>query len=358
MDSLTIRKPDDWHVHFRDGELLKAVAGYTAAHFKRAIVMPNLVPPVTNAAMAAAYRERILKVVGGSGLVPLMTCYLTDETEPADLIGGFRDGLFTAAKLYPAHATTNSAAGVTDVAKIGRVLESMAEAGMPLLVHGELPLPEIDVFDREQAFIDRILLPLIERLPTLKIVLEHVTTRQGVDLVREYRPRIGATLTPQHLLFNRNALFAGGLRTHMYCLPVLKREEHRLTLRQAATSGEPGFFLGTDSAPHLRHLKEAACGCAGIFSAPAALAAYLRVFEEEGALANFETFASINGPAFYGLAPNEERITLERRPNLVCESVDVEAVGNIHPLFGGERLNWSVRQSPNAMSFPGNQPDR
>ena len=343
MTALTIRKPDDWHVHFRDGEILQAVAPYTAAQFKRAIVMPNLVPPVTTAKMAAAYRNRILAATRGSGFVPLMTCYLTDETGPADLIAGFRDGIFTAVKLYPAHATTNSAAGVTDLARVAPVLEAMAGAGMPLLVHGELPLPEIDVFDREPAFIDRILIPLLERLPTLKIVLEHVTTRHGVEIVRAHHPRLGATLTPQHLLFNRNALFAGGLRPHMYCLPVLKREEHRLALRQAATSGEPGFFLGTDSAPHLRHLKEAACGCAGVFGAPAALAAYLKVFEEEGALAHFEAFASLNGPRFYGLPPNEERITLEKRPSLLCEGVAVGKEGDVYPLFGGETVGWAVR---------------
>lgn len=342
MTTLTIRKPDDWHVHFRDGDMLAAVVPFTAAQFARAIVMPNLVPPVTTARIASAYRDRILAAVPGSNFTPLMTCYLTDETEVADLIGGFHDGVFTAAKLYPAHATTNSAAGVSDITKIDHVLEAMAEAGMPLLVHGELPLPEIDVFDREQAFIDRILLPLINRLPTLKIVLEHVTTRHGVAVVRENQPRLGATLTPQHLLFNRNALFTGGLRPHMYCLPVLKREEHRLALRKAVTSGEPGFFLGTDSAPHLRRLKEAACGCAGVFGAPAALAAYLTVFEEEAALERFEAFASINGPTFYGLRLNEERITLEKQPHVICESVKIGTLGHVHPLFGGERLMWSV----------------
>jgi dihydroorotase len=343
VTTLTIRKPDDWHVHLRDGEVLTSVAPYTAAHFKRAIVMPNLVPPVTTAKMASEYRTRILAATAGSGFVPLMTCYLTDATDPADLIAGFKDGIFTAAKLYPAHATTNSAAGVTDVANITPVLEAMAEAGMRLCVHGEVPLPEIDVFDREQAFIERVLLPLMDRVPTLKIVMEHVTTKHGVAVVRAHRPRLGATLTPQHLLYNRNALFAGGLRPHMYCLPVLKREEHRLALRDAATSGEPGFFLGTDSAPHLRHLKEAACGCAGVFGAPAALAAYLKVFEEEGALERFETFASLNGPAFYGLPPNEERIVLEKRSALVCDGVEVGAQGDVHPLFGGEQVGWSVR---------------
>lgn len=343
MTTLTVRKPDDWHVHLRDGEVLTSVAPYTAAHFKRAIVMPNLVPPVTTAKIAAEYRTRILAAAAGSGFVPLMTCYLTDTTDPADLIAGFKDGIFTAAKLYPAHATTNSAAGVSDIANITPVLEAMAEAGMRLCVHGEVPLPEIDVFDREQAFIDRVLLPLLDRVPTLKIVMEHVTTKHGVAVVRAHRARLGATLTPQHLLYNRNALFAGGLRPHMYCLPVLKREEHRLALRGAATSGEPGFFLGTDSAPHLRHLKEAACGCAGVFGAPAALAAYLKVFEEEGALDRFETFASLNGPAFYGLPPNEEWIVLEKRSALVCDGVEVGAQGDVHPLFGGEQVGWSVR---------------
>jgi dihydroorotase len=341
--ALTIRKPDDWHVHFRDGEMLKAVAPYTAAQFKRAIVMPNLVPPVTTAKMAADYRERILAATAGTGFTPLMTCYLTDETDRADLIAGFKDGIFTAVKLYPAHATTNSAAGVTDIAKVTPVLEAMADAGMPLLVHGELPLPEIDVFDREHAFIDRVLIPLLERVPKLKIVLEHITTKHGAEIVRAHRPRLGATITPQHLLFNRNAIFAGGLRPHMYCLPVLKREEHRLALRKAATSGEPGFFLGTDSAPHLRFLKEAACGCAGVFGAPAALAAYLKVFEEENALDTFETFASINGPTFYRLPLNEERITLAKQSNFVCERVGVVSQGDVYPLFGGEEVGWTVQ---------------
>ena len=342
MKSLTIRKPDDWHVHFRDGGIMKSVAGFTAACFGRAIVMPNLVPPVTTSAQAAAYRTRILDAVRGSRFTPLMTCYLTDTTDKADLVAGHRDGIFTAAKLYPAHATTNSSAGVTDVEKITPVFEAMAEAGMPLLVHGELPKPEIDVFDREKAFIEAVLLPLLNRVPKLKIVLEHVTTAEGVEVVRAHRPRLGATLTPQHLLYNRNAIFNGGLRPHMYCLPVLKREEHRLALRRAATSGEPGFFLGTDSAPHLRHLKEAACGCAGVFGAPAALSAYLKVFDEEGALANFETFSSRNGPAFYGLPVNEETITLHKKPAFVCERVEVQKMGEIYPMLGGDEVDWSV----------------
>jgi len=342
VKSIRIRRPDDWHVHFRDGEILKAVVNFTAAHFSRAIVMPNLIPPVTNSAQALEYRKRIQAAVTGHRFTPLMTCYLTDTTDSRDLIGGFKDGIFTAVKFYPAHATTNSAAGVTDVERVRSVLEAMAENGMPLLVHGELPRAEIDVFDREKAFIDVILLPLLERVPKLKVVMEHVTTSHGVEVVRAHRSRLGATITPQHLLFNRNALFNGGLRPHMYCLPVLKREEHRIALRKAATSGEPGFFLGTDSAPHLRHLKEASCGCAGVFGAPAALAAYLQVFEEEGALDRFETFASINGPTFYGLPVNEELVTLARKPSVVCEEVKVEKAGEIHPLFGGNQVDWSM----------------
>ena len=342
ITNLTIRKPDDWHVHFRDGEILRAVAPITAVQFKRAIVMPNLTPPIGKAAAAVEYRKRILAAVSGHDFIPLMTAYLMDSTDPADLIAGHRDGIFTAAKLYPAHATTNSAAGVSDIRNIQPVLEAMAESGMPLLIHGELPRPEIDVFDREKAFIDEILLPLIDRIPKLKIVLEHITTADGVAVVRAHRPCLGATITPQHLLYSRNALFNGGLRPHLYCLPILKREEHRKTLRKAATSGEPGFFLGTDSAPHLRHLKESDCGCAGVFGAPAALFAYLKVFEEEDALQNFETFASINGPNFYGLAVNEERVTLQRRRNPVCERLEIEKLGEIWPLLAGDQVDWTL----------------
>jgi dihydroorotase len=342
MTKLTIRKPDDWHLHLRDGEVLKAVAPFTAAHFARAIIMPNLVPPVTTTAEAVAYRQRIMAAVEGYQFTPLMTCYLTDHTDAKDLIGGHKAGVFTAVKLYPAHATTNSAYGVTDIWKLRPVFEAMAESGMPLLIHGELPRAEIDVFDREKAFIDEILLPLIERVPGLKIVMEHVTTADGVAVVRANRPRLGATITPQHLLYSRNALFNGGLRPHLYCLPILKREEHRQALRKAATSGEPGFFLGTDSAPHLKHLKEAACGCAGTFGAPAALAAYLKVFEEERALDNFETFASINGPTFYNLPLNEATVTIEKKPALVCEIVPVDKLGEIYPLLAGDQVDWSV----------------
>lgn len=337
----TIRKPDDWHVHFRDGDILEQVAGFTAAHFARAIIMPNLVPPVTTTAQAVAYRERILACLRDYRFTPLMTCYLTDATDVADMISGFKAGVFTAAKLYPAHATTNSASGVSDVRKIDPVLAAMAEHGMPLLMHGELPRPDIDVFDREKAFIDAILLPLLERIPKLRIVMEHITTADGVAVVSANPQRLGATITPQHLLYNRNALFAGGLRPHMYCLPVLKREEHRLALRAAATSGEANFFIGTDSAPHLKSLKESACGCAGIFGAPAALAAYLNVFDEENALDRFERFASINGATFYGLPLNEDRLTIRRQPATICEAVDVAGAGEILPLLSGEAVNWS-----------------
>jgi len=343
MTELTIRRPDDWHVHFRDAAVLKEVVPFTVRQFARAIVMPNLTPPVVNAEMAAAYRERILAAIPpGAGFTPLMTCYLTDNTDVADLVAGHRDGIFTAAKLYPAHATTNADHGVTDVRRIDRVLAAMEQNRIPLLVHGEFVAPEVDIFDREKVFLERVLQPTMERFPGLKIVLEHVTTAEGVETVRANRHRMAATITPQHLLFNRNAIFDGGLRPHMYCLPVLKRERHRLALRKAATGGEPCFFLGTDSAPHLRHLKEAECGCAGVFNAPVALQAYLRVFEEERALAKFEAFASLNGPAFYGLPPNEGRITLVRKPSRGPAAVKVENFGEIVVLFAGEHVDWTL----------------
>ncbi|HEX2553362.1 MAG TPA: dihydroorotase [Microvirga sp.] len=343
MRTLTIRRPDDWHVHFRDGAMLSTVVPYTARAFGRAIVMPNLTPPVTTAAMAAAYRERILAAVpDGVRFTPLMTCYLTDGTDPSDLVAGHRDGIFTAAKLYPAHATTNSDHGVTTIERITPVLEAMAEHGIPLLAHGEITRGEVDIFDREKGFVDEVLLPTLERIPGLRVVLEHVTTAEGVAAVRAHRDRMGGTITPQHLLYNRNALFQGGLRPHMYCLPVLKRERHRLALREAATGGEPNFFLGTDTAPHLRHLKEAACGCAGVFSAPVAIQAYLRVFAEEGALDRFEAFASLNGPAFYGLPANEERVTFSEAAAFTAERVAVAGDGELVPLFDGEPVAWGA----------------
>jgi dihydroorotase len=349
MRSITIRRPDDWHVHFRDGALMRQVVPFTARVFGRAIVMPNLTPPVTTAAAANLYRDRILAALpAATRFTPLMTCYLTDHTDPDDLVAGHSAGIFTAAKLYPAHATTNSAHGVSAIEKIYPVLSTMSAHAIPLLVHGEVARADVDVFDREKRFIDDVLVPLLERFPQLRVVLEHVTTSDGVAVVRAYPDRLGATLTPQHLLFNRNALFAGGIRPHMYCLPVLKRETHRQALRAAATSGEANFFLGTDTAPHLRHLKENACGCAGIFSAPVALQAYLRVFVEENALDRFEAFASVNGAVFYGFPLNEERLTLVERRSFVAESIKVENEGEIACLFGGEETEWTpiVEASP------------
>jgi dihydroorotase len=342
MRSITIRRPDDWHVHFRDGAVLRQVVPYTARVFGRAIVMPNLTPPVTTSAMTAAYRKRVVSAIPDRvSFTPLMTCYLTDDTDPSDLVSGHAEGVFTAAKLYPAHATTNSQHGVTDIEKIYPVLEAMADHGIPLLTHGEITRPDVDIFDREKGFIDEVLVPIMERFRRLKVVMEHITTEQGAQVVRSYRDRMGATITPQHLLYNRNAIFQGGLRPHMYCLPVLKREPHRLALRAAATSGERNFFLGTDTAPHLRHLKEATCGCAGVFSAPVAIQAYLRIFAEEGALDRFEAFASLNGPAFYGLPPNEEVVTFAEGSTIRAERVRVDSEGEIVPLFDGETVDWA-----------------
>jgi dihydroorotase len=335
--TLTIRRPDDWHVHLRDGEMLKRVAPYTARQFARAIVMPNLVPPVTTVEAAAAYRERIL-AAAGSGFTPLMTCYLTDRTGPDEVARGFADGVWIAAKLYPAGATTNSDSGVTDFRNIYPALARMEEIGMTLCVHGEVTDAEVDVFDREAVFIERILWRVATDFPELKIVLEHVTTADAVDFVSEAGPNVAATVTPQHLIINRNALFAGGLRPHAYCLPVAKREQHRLAVRKAATSGSPKFFLGTDSAPHSRDAKESACGCAGIFNAPFALESYATVFEEEGALEKLEGFASEHGPRFYGLELNDGTVTLERSENLVPAEVD-----GIVPFHAGDTLRWKFR---------------
>ncbi|MCB2089719.1 MAG: dihydroorotase [Sphingomonadaceae bacterium] len=339
-DKLTIRRPDDWHVHLRDGVMLKSVVAYTSRQFARAIVMPNLSPPVTDSAAAAAYRERILAALPeGSDFAPLMTCYLTDNTDADDLATGHAQGIFTAAKLYPANATTNSAHGVTDVVRLYPVLERMAEIGMPLLVHGEVTSPEIDVFDREAVFIERVLAPLVQQIPSLKLVFEHITTAQAVAFVDEAGDNVAATITPQHLLINRNAIFAGGLRPHAYCLPVAKREQHRLALRKAATSGSAKYFLGTDTAPHARERKEMDCGCAGIFNAPYALESYATVFEEEGALDKLEAFASENGPRFYGLPLNEGSVTLERRKVDVPASIATEAA-ELVPFHAGETIGW------------------
>jgi len=332
--TLTIRKPDDWHVHLRDGAMLAKVAPYTARQFARAIVMPNLVPPVTTIEEAIGYRERILKV-SVPGFEPLMTCYLTDHSSPDEIERGFDEGVWVAAKLYPACATTNSASGVTDIQNIYPTLTRMEKIGMVLCVHGEVTDPVVDVFDREAVFIDRVLEPVTRDFPALKIVFEHITTKEAVQFVQSTGPNIGATVTPQHLIINRNAIFAGGLRPHAYCLPVAKREKHRLAVRQATTSGSAKFFLGTDSAPHARGAKESACGCAGIFNAPFALETYASVFDEDGALDRFEAFASINGPRFYGLCTNEETVTLERAETQVPEELD-----GVVPFQAGETLAW------------------
>jgi dihydroorotase len=339
-DRLTIRRPDDWHVHLRDGAMLGAVAPHTARQFARAIIMPNLVPPVTDVAAARGYRDRILAALpSDADFTPLMTCYLTDSTDPDEVARGHAEGVFTACKLYPAHATTNSAHGVTNIAAIRPVLERMQAIGMPLLVHGEVTDPDIDVFDREAVFIERVLTPLLRDLPSLRVVLEHITTAEAADFVLAHPDRLGATVTPQHLIINRNALFAGGLRPHAYCLPVAKRERHRLAVRAAATSGAPNIFLGTDTAPHSVEAKVSACGCAGIFTGLHALELYAEVFEAEGALDRFEAFASENGARFYGLPLNEGSVTLAREEWVVPEGVPAGA-SEVVPFRAGERLRW------------------
>jgi dihydroorotase len=342
VDTITLRRPDDWHVHLRDGAMLAAVVPFTARQFARAIVMPNLLPPITDVAATRAYRERILAALpAGASFTPLMTCYLTDTTDPRDLARGWEEGVFAAVKLYPAHATTNSAFGVTDYHRVSPVLERMAQLGMPLLIHGEVTDPDVDVFDREAVFIDRVLDPLRRRFPELRIVLEHITTEEAVAYVEAGDANLAATITAHHLVINRNALFAGGIRPHLYCLPIAKREQHRRALRRAATSGNPRFFLGTDSAPHPVAAKETACGCAGIFTAPSALEIYTEVFEEEAALDCLEAFAALNGPAFYGLPANEARITLRREPFAVPERFG-EGKNALVPFRGGETLRWRL----------------
>ncbi|MGH6984096.1 MAG: dihydroorotase [Stellaceae bacterium] len=341
-ESLTLRRPDDWHLHLRDGAMMKAVLPWTSRVFGRAIVMPNLVLPVTSVSAAEAYRKRIRKALPkGTKFTPLMTAYLTDATAPDEIERGFTTGVWVAAKLYPANATTNSARGVTDIARIANVLERMARVGMPLLVHGEVTDPKVDVFDREAVFIERILVPLLKRVPELKVVFEHATTRDAIDFVRAQGPNVAATITPHHLIISRNALFHGGLRPHMYCLPVAKREAHRLALRKAATSGDAKFFLGTDSAPHPIADKEKDCGCAGIFCAPTALETYARVFDEENALDRLEAFASLNGPRLYGLPPNEARVTLKREKWKVPTKMKADS-GAVKPFLAGEEMGWKL----------------
>ena len=340
--TLSLTRPDDWHLHLREGPTLAAVAPDTARRFGRAIVMPNLLPPVTTTAQALAYRERVLAAVpAGLSFEPLMALYLTDETTPAEILRARASGAVAAVKLYPAGATTHSDAGVTDLARTHGALAAMAETGLPLLIHGEVTDPQVDIFDRERVFLERSLLPLIERFPRLKVVLEHVSTREGVARVQDGPERLAATLTPHHLLLSRNAMFAGGLRPHHFCLPVAKREEDRLALVEAATSGHPRFFLGTDSAPHPRRRKESASAPGGIYTAHAAIELYAEVFEQAGALERLEAFASFHGPDFYGLPRNRDRVTLVREPWTVPATL---AMGEeeLVPFRAGERVAWKL----------------
>jgi dihydroorotase len=342
VDRITIRRPDDWHVHLRDGAMLRAVLPFTAAQFARGIIMPNLVPPITTVDAAVAYRSRILAArPPGSDFEPLMTCYLTDATSADEIQRGHAGNVWIAAKLYPAGATTNAQHGVTDLKALHPVLERMERIGMPLLIHGEATDPAVDVFDREAVFMDQSLLPLLRDHEGLKVVIEHVTTQETVAIVRAHAQRVAATITPHHLVINRTSLFQGGLRPHLYCLPVAKREHHRLALRRAATSGDPCFFIGTDTAPHLSAAKEAACGCAGVFVGATALQTYTQVFDEEGALDRLEAFASLNGPRFYGLPANEGKIEMKRSPAAMPAAV---AVGDDEVVIfrGGEDIPWSL----------------
>lgn len=338
---LKITRPDDWHLHLRDGETLASVAPFTARQFARAIVMPNLKPAVTTVKQAVAYVDRIVAAIGNSDFEPLMTLYLTDDTSADEIIAADKSCFIKAIKLYPAGVTTNSAEGVTDIRKCDAALEAMQEAGLPLLVHGEVTDSDIDVFDREKAFIDQVLMPLMNRFPKLKVVFEHITTADAVDFVLNARSTIGATITPHHLMLNRNAMFEGGMNPHNYCLPVLKREQHRQALLHAATSGNSRFFLGTDSAPHAKDKKENGCGCAGIFSAHAAIEMYATVFEAQGALDKLEAFASFHGPDFYRLPRNTGTITLKKEPWVIPESYPL-ADHTLIPMMAGETLNWKL----------------
>lgn len=348
IDSLTITRPDDWHLHVRDGDMLRAVLADSASQFSRAIIMPNLRPPVVTAQQAGDYRARILAALEQAGLAgrfdPLMTLYLTDNTSAEEIGRAAQSGFVKAVKLYPAGATTNSDAGVTDL--LGRcapALEALQRHGLPLLVHGEVTDPAIDLFDREAVFIDRVMIPLRKAFPELKVVFEHLTTKEAVAYVSQAEGPIGATITPQHLLYNRNAIFLGGVRPHFYCLPVLKRETHRLALVEAATSGNPRFFLGTDSAPHARGLKEHACGCAGCYTALHAMSLYATAFDAMGRLDKLEAFASFNGADFYGLPRNTGTLTLLRQEFMIPERLERGGI-EIVPLAGGEPLPWTVQQ--------------
>ncbi|HDL7194356.1 TPA: dihydroorotase [Yersinia enterocolitica] len=341
--TLKIRRPDDWHIHLRDDEMLSTVLPYTSEVFARAIVMPNLTPPITTVTSAIAYRERILAAIpAGYKFTPLMTCYLTNTLDVNELTLGFEQGVFTAAKLYPANATTNSTHGVSDIPAIYPLFEQMQKIGMPLLIHGEVTDAAVDIFDREARFIDQILEPIRRQFPELKIVFEHITTKDAADYVLAGNRFLGATITPQHLMFNRNHMLVGGIRPHLFCLPILKRSTHQEALRQAVASGSERFFLGTDSAPHAKHRKESSCGCAGVFNAPSALPAYASVFEEMNALQHFEAFCSLNGPRFYGLPVNEDFVELVRVPFQQPEEI---SLGNesIIPFLAGQTINWSVK---------------
>lgn len=342
QQSISFTRPDDWHLHLRDGAAMQSVLPYTARCFARAIIMPNLDPPVVNTEQAAAYRERILAALpDGMSFEPLMTLYLTEMTSPGEIVRARDSSFIHAVKLYPAGATTHSAAGVTDISRCHATLAKMEVLDMPLLVHGEVVDPAIDIFDREKVFIDRILIPLTQRFPELRIVLEHITTREAIDFVAAASAKVAATITPHHLLLNRNALLAGGLRPHHYCLPILKREIHRQALIAAATSGSPKFFLGTDSAPHPIQHKETACGCAGIYSAHAAIEFYASVFAQAGRLDRLEAFASFHGADFYRLPRNQERITLIRQPWKIPERLEF-ADSKLIPLGAGENLDWKL----------------
>lgn len=342
VNTLTITRPDDWHLHLRDGSVLADVLPHTAAQFARAIVMPNLKPPVTSTAMASAYRDRILAALpDGMTFEPLMVLYLTDNTQPDEIRKAVESGFVHGVKLYPAGATTNSDAGVTDLQRCLPALEMMQKLGLPLLLHGEVTDAEIDVFDREAVFIDRILQPLRKQLPQLKIVFEHITTQEAAHYVRDAEGPIAATITAHHLLYNRNAIFKGGVRPHYYCLPILKREKHRHALMQAASSGNPRFFLGTDSAPHAKGLKEHACGCAGCYTALHAMELYAQAFEEAGALDKLEAFASFYGADFYGLSRNKDNITLQKQNWIVPEELVMQSA-TIVPLDAGTTLAWKM----------------
>ncbi|AHG22225.1 dihydroorotase [Chania multitudinisentens RB-25] len=340
--ALKIRRPDDWHIHLRDDDMLKTVLPYTSQVFGRAIVMPNLVPPITTIAAAISYRERILAAIpAGHKFTPLMTCYLTDSLAAAELVNGFKQGVFTAAKLYPANATTNSSHGVSDIKGIYPLLEQMQKIGMPLLIHGEVTDAAIDIFDREARFIEQVMEPIRQQFPELKIVFEHITTKEAAQYVQEANHFLGATITPQHLMFNRNHMLVGGIRPHLFCLPILKRNIHQEALRKAVASGSERFFLGTDSAPHAKHRKEASCGCAGVFNAPSAMPAYATVFEQLGALEHLEAFCSLNGPRFYGLPINDDFIELQRLPVVQPEDI-VLGHESLVPFLAGESTHWSV----------------